>query len=88
MWQDIVLTLINFGFILTAIPAVLKNYKIKEAKSQSLLMYLSTAILLTVMSAVFFSLHLFLSGVSTLGTGIMWYVLSIQKILYSKESKG
>jgi hypothetical protein len=84
MWQDIVLTMINFGFILTAIPAVLKNYQIKEAKSQSLLMYLATAILLTVMSAVFFSLNLFLSGVSTLGTGIMWYVLTFQKIIYSQ----
>ena len=83
MWQDIVLTLINFGFILTAIPAILKNYQIKEAKSQSLLMYLVTAILLTVMSVVFFSLNLLLSGLSTLGTAILWFVLTFQKIIYS-----
>jgi hypothetical protein len=83
MWQDILLSLINFGFILTAIPAILKNYQVKEAKSQSLLMYLATAILLTVMSIVFLTLNLLLSGLSTLGTGIMWYVLSFQKIIYS-----
>ena len=83
MWQDIVLTLINFGFILTAIPAILKNYQVKEVKSQSLLMYLATAILLTVMSVVFFSLNLMLSGLSTLGTAIMWFVLTFQKIIYS-----
>jgi hypothetical protein len=84
MWQDIVLSLINFGFILTAIPAILRNYQLKEAKSQSLLMYLATAILLTVMSVVFFTLDLLLSGISTLGTGIMWFLLTFQKIIYSR----
>ena len=78
------LTVINFGFVLTAIPAVMKNYKMKEAKSQSLLMYLATAVLLSVMAYVFFSLDLLLSSVSTAGTGIMWYILTYQKIVYSR----
>jgi hypothetical protein len=58
MWQDFVLTIINFGFVITAIPAVLKNYKMKEAKSQSLAMYLATAVLLTVMAYVFYTLDM------------------------------
>jgi hypothetical protein len=82
-WQDIVLTIINFGFMVTAIPAILRNYQLKEAKSQSLSMYLSTAILLTVMAYVFFTLDMFLSGMSTAGTGIMWYILTYQKTKYS-----
>jgi hypothetical protein len=82
-WQDIVLTIINFGFMVTAIPAILRNYQLKEAKSQSLSMYLSTAILLTVMAYVFFTLDMLLSGVSTAGTGIMWYILTYQKTKYS-----
>jgi hypothetical protein len=82
-WQDVVLTIINFGFMVTAIPAILRNYQLKEAKSQSLSMYLSTAILLTVMAYVFFTLDMLLSSVSTAGTGIMWYILTYQKVKYS-----
>jgi len=57
----------------------------KEAKSQSLLMYLATAVLLSVMAYVFFTLDgLLLSGISTAGTGLMWFILTAQKIKYSK----
>jgi hypothetical protein len=84
MWQDFVLTIINFGFVITAIPAVLKNYKMKEAKSQSLAMYLATAVLLTVMAYVFYTLDMPLSCISTAATGILWYILTYQKVLYSK----
>ncbi len=83
-WQDIVLTSINFGFIITVIPAVLRNYQLKEAKSQSLSMYLATAILLSVMAYVFFTLDMLLSCISTAGTGIMWFILTYQKVIYSK----
>jgi hypothetical protein len=82
-WQDLVLTIINFGFMVTAIPAIMRNYQLKEAKSQSLSMYLSTAVLLTVMAYVFFTLDMLLSSLSTAGTGIMWYVLTYQKVKYS-----
>jgi hypothetical protein len=84
IWQDVALTIINFGFIVTAVPAVIRNYQLKEVKSQSLLMYLSTSVLLTVMAYVFFTLNFLTSSLSTLGTGIMWYLLTAQKILYSK----
>jgi hypothetical protein len=83
-WQDIVLTIINFGFMITAIPAILRNYQHKEAKSQSLSMYLITAILLSVMAYVFLTLDMLLSSISTAGTGIMWYLLTYQKIIYSR----
>jgi hypothetical protein len=83
-WQDLVLTVINFGFMVTAIPAIMRNYQLKEAESQSLSMYLSTAVLLTVMAYVFFTLDMLLSGVSTAGTGIMWYILTYQKVQYSE----
>ena len=82
-WQDVALTIINFGFMVNAIPAILRNYQHKEAESQSLSMYLSTAILLTIMAYVFLTLDMLLSCVSTAGTGIMWYILTYQKINYS-----
>jgi hypothetical protein len=83
-WQDFILTFINFGFMITAIPAILRNFQLKEAKSQSLSMYLSTAILLSVMAYVFFTLDMLLSCISTAGTGFMWFILTYQKIRYSK----
>ena len=83
-WQDIVLTVINFGFMVTAIPAIYRNYQHKEAKSQSLTMYLTTAVLLSVMAYVFFTLGMLMSALSTAGTGIMWYILTYQKIIYSR----
>ncbi len=69
--------------MITAIPAIIRNYQVKEAKSQSLSMYLATAVLLTVMAYVFFTLDLFYSCISTAGTGLMWFVLTFQKIKYS-----
>lgn len=83
-WQDFVLTFINFGFMITAIPAIIRNHQHKEAKSQSLAMYLVTAILLSVMAYVFLTLDMLLSCLSTAGTGIMWFILTYQKVIYSK----
>jgi len=83
MWQDIVLTIINFGFIVTVIPAIVRNYQLKEVRGQSLSMYLSTALLLTVVAYMFFTLDLLLSSLSTAGTAFMWFILTYQKITYS-----
>jgi hypothetical protein len=40
--------------------------------------------LLTVMAYVFFTIDMVLSSLSTAGTGIMWYILTYQKIIYSR----
>jgi hypothetical protein len=84
MWQDIALSLINFGFIITLIPAIIRNYRVKDASSQSLTTYFSTAVLLTIMLIIYFSLDLNLSGLTTAGTALMWYMLTYQKIKYQK----
>lgn len=83
VWQDSVLTAINFLFIVTLVPAVVRNVRLKDVHGQSFVTALSTAVLLTVMAVVFLSLDLVLSCVSTLGTAVMWYVLMYQKIVYS-----
>lgn len=84
MWQDFALALINFGFIVTLIPAIIRNYRVKDASSQSLTTYISTAVLLTIMLTIYFTLELYLSGLTTAGTALMWYVLTYQKIKYQK----
>lgn len=85
MWQDTVLTLINFSFIGTLIPAIIKNYRLKDVESQSLYTYISTALLLSFMSFIFVTLELYLTSVSTCGTAFAWYILTYQKIKYSKR---
>lgn len=82
VWQDTALSIINFGFILTLIPAIIQNYKNRDVKGQSVLTYVSTAVLLSFMSYLFFSLELWLSSVATLGTAITWYILLYQRIMY------
>jgi len=85
MWQDIVLTIINFGFIVTVIPAVVRNYQLKDVKGQSISMYVSTAVLLVIIAYVFLTLDMFLSSLSTAGTAFMWFILMYQKIKYDKK---
>ena len=83
VWQDTALSIINFGFILTLIPAIFQNYKNKDVKGQSLLTYVSTAVLLSIMAYLFLTLELWLSSVATAGTAVTWYILLYQKIVYS-----
>ena len=83
VWQDTALSIINFGFIVTLIPAIIHNFKNKDVKGQSLITYVSTALLLSLMSYLFLSLDLLLSSIATAGTAITWYILLYQKIAYS-----
>jgi uncharacterized membrane protein YidH (DUF202 family) len=83
IWQDTALSIINFGFILTLMPAIIQNYKNKDVTGQSIATYVSTAILLSIMAYLFFTLDLWLSSLATAGTAITWYILLYQKISYS-----
>jgi uncharacterized membrane protein YidH (DUF202 family) len=83
VWQDTALSIINFGFILTLIPAIIHNYKNQDVKGQSVITYVSTAILLSFMAYLFLTLELWLSSVATAGTAVTWYILLYQKIVYS-----
>jgi len=83
MWQDSALAIINFGFILTLIPAIFRNYKLKDTNSQSLYTCLPTALLLTIMAFIFITIPLIYSSITTGGTAIAWYILTYQKFKYS-----
>ncbi|MBN2603262.1 MAG: hypothetical protein JXA91_03925 [Candidatus Thermoplasmatota archaeon] len=85
MWQDTALAIINFCFVLTLIPAILRNFKLKDTNSQSLYTCLPTAILLTIVAFIFITIDLFYSSITTGGTAIAWYILTYQKIKYSTK---
>ncbi len=60
-----ILTIINFNFILSILPAIVQNYRMKDAKGQSLITYVSTSVLLTIVSLIFITLDFLLSAIST-----------------------
>jgi len=85
MWQDPALSLINFIFIATVLPALILNYKTKNTQGQSLIMYLSTALLLILMAAIFYTLGLVWSMISTLGNAFVWSILTAQRLRYNQH---
>ena len=85
MWQDTALTLINFVFIATVLPAIILNFKTKNTSGQSLIMYLSTSIFLVIMAYVFLTLDLFWSMITTLGNAIVWTILTLQRLHYNHQ---
>ena len=86
MWQDTLLGVINFGFVITLLPAIIRNYRLKNVEGQSFATYISTSVLLTIMSLIFITLDLLLSAVATAGTAVTWYILLYQKIRYSSKN--
>ena len=86
MWQDTLLGVINFGFVITLLPAIIRNYRLKNVEGQSLATYVSTSVLLTIMSLIFITLDLLLSAVATAGTAVTRYILLYQKIRYSSKN--
>jgi len=87
MWQDTALSIINFGFVLTLIPAIVRNHRLKDVEGQSFATYISTSILLTITAYLFLTLDLLLSSIATVGTAITWYILLFQKIRYSSKEQ-
>jgi hypothetical protein len=88
MWQDPALTVINFIFIATVLPAIILNYRTKDASGQSLIMYLSTSMLLILMALIFYTLNLTWTFISTLGNAVVWTILTYQRLVYVNRRKG
>jgi multisubunit Na+/H+ antiporter MnhB subunit len=85
MWQNLALSIINLFFILTLLPAIIRNYKLKDTHTQSLLAYLLTGFLLAFMSLIMYTVpDLSLSSISTAAATVPWFILAYQKIKYSK----
>lgn len=72
-WQDIVLSIGQWVFLIALIPSILG--KDKPALSTSLM----TGSLLIVFAFVYASLFLWVGGVSAFLVGLGWFVLAFQK---------
>ncbi|RLG10230.1 hypothetical protein DRN73_08335 [Candidatus Pacearchaeota archaeon] len=83
MWQDIIITIVNFIFAYALIPQVIKGFKEKKAH-----IHFQTGLLNTIgmyaMAATFFSLGLFFSAIIGIFNATMWLFLFIQSLIYKK----
>ena len=80
VWQDLVLMVGQFVFFLSLIPIV------RSKEKPPLLASIPTAIVLTVYIPTLWSLHLYISVISTILVTLGWWVIAIQKILQRKAN--
>ncbi|NUJ98235.1 hypothetical protein HGA92_05660 [Candidatus Gracilibacteria bacterium] len=81
MWQDFAIMTINIIFSLSLVPQVIEGFK----KKKGLIEFwtsIPTTLGLFVMSYTFLTLNLIFSAILTFLTGILWFMLLVQKIIF------
>jgi len=73
IWQDIVISVGQWIFIIALMPSIFSQNK-PDVKTS-----LITAIVLTVFGFTFLTLNLIIGGLSGLGTAFCWWILFVQK---------
>jgi len=74
IWQDLVISIGQFGFAIAMIPSITSKQK------PALFSSLFTAIGLTVFGVCFLTLELWLSVIGVWSAALMWWILVIQKV--------
>lgn len=83
IWQDAVITAANIVFSVSLIPQVYHGLKHKTGPI-TLHTSAPTFIGLFAISFTFWTLSLFFSSVISFITGILWFVLFLQRVIYKK----
>lgn len=81
IWQDIVISIVQWTFVLTLLPSVFSSDK--PALATSVL----TGILLTTLAATFATIPLWNATVSSAAVGVVWFVLAYQKYRLNRQEK-
>lgn len=84
VWQDMVISTANIVFVISLIPQVYYGFKEKTGPIK-LQTSIPTSLGLCTMSYALWTLGLYISAIVTFLSGIMWGILFIQKIIYSKK---
>ncbi|MFW6283209.1 MAG: hypothetical protein ACOC1P_04125 [Minisyncoccales bacterium] len=74
IWQDLVISIGEWIFIVSLMFSIFSKNK------PSIYTSLTTGIVLTFFGISFFTLNLYMAGVSSLGCAICWYILFVQKL--------
>ena len=83
IWQDIVIAIINIVFGYSLVYQVYIGFKEKKG-FLSLQTSLLTTIGLFVLAVIYLTLNLYISTLVTLITGIFWFLLLVQRLIYKK----
>ena len=84
IWQDLVITIAVLLMSYALIPQVIRGFKTKKALI-SIQTAAITSIALYSISFVYFTLNLYFASGMNLLTGILWTILLIQSIIYSRS---
>lgn len=85
IWQDVVIAVANVVFSISLIPQVFHGFK-KRVGPIKFQTSIPLFIGLFSMSFTFFTLSLYFSAVGSFTQGILWLVLVIQRLIYSKKN--
>ncbi len=79
LWQDIILTGGSIVFIFALLPTIFSDDKPPLASS------IPTGAVLFVFAVVYFSLHLWTTGITNLIISSLWFIIAFQKFLSDKK---
>ena len=80
MWQDTVIAICQLAFLPAMLPSI--RGKDKPAFSTSVM----NAVIVTIITAMLFSLNLIFSGVTASLIAVCWIILAIQKYKINKSA--
>ena len=83
IWQDLVIAIACIVFLISLIIQVYYGYKKRKALI-ALATSIPTSIALYSICVAYFTLDLYFSFIVTTGTAIVWTIIVIQGIIYSK----
>lgn len=74
IWQDLVISIGQFVFIISMIPSILSQYK-PDIKTS-----LPTGLILMVFTISFLSMGMYMASISSFLTSVCWLILFYQKL--------
>ena len=81
LWQDIVITIATIVFSAALLPQVVHGFKEKRGAIK-LATSAPTFVGLFVVSGTYFTLSLYFSAVVCFITGVLWFILFVQRLIY------
>jgi len=84
IWQDIVITIVCLVFTISLYPQIHLGFKEKRG-AISLWTSIPTFIGLFVIATTYLTLNLYFSAIISYITGILWFLLFLQKVVYKNK---
>ena len=83
IWQDIVMTFTNTIFAVSLVPQIWHGFKEKKGVMKHATS-VPTFVCLFIVAYCLYTLSLFYSAITAAITGVFWFVLFVQRVMYDK----